>query len=503
MKIEKLYKSKDLFPVVKGTDEHLFINPLCAVLKAQSEVYNNSGVDVATVVDGFTYDDKTTKLTKSLKSFIEKSVVEMSQFHYSREFNERDADEEIKKFSKYVDLYDKMTFKPTSRDDYNVSFTLANSTNLYNSVLAGGHPTKRANLPYRIGKYGKLSRFEQKYEVTDEEIVHNMYNPKFLSDINEEKLNDWFTQLNEVLTVGEYNSSYTLGDPSTGLMDGLETLLATDDGTYKNSDGRVADPLMGRKYIKPSMLDINKILGTAGKEVEDLSGQEIYSVLDYIVKFKVSNKYLRTNIKSAKFYLDANSLFKYNEFRGEPVASTTPNVLQEKYRNNGGVFLHKGYKVETLTYMSGDYVIFGDIEEYKGFMSSNYKEIREYKPELEGGDSGFAFYRKGWLSTVIRDGSKFIVAGSSKPLSNPMILSDYNINATDLTGTTGGSDLEVYPISTVIGGEIHYTTDGSTPIKTSTELREGNKVVLTSGETLKVVVYRNSEISGVVSYSVA
>ena len=502
MKIEKLYKSKAMFPVIKGTDEHLFINPLCAVLKAHSDSMRNTNVDVDTVIGKLTYDDYSTPLTKSLKAFVKKSVVEMSQFHYSREFNEREADEEIKKFNKYVDLFDKMVFKPTIHDDWNISFTLSNRNELYNSVLAEAHPTERASLPYRIGKYGKLARFEQKYTVTDEEIVHNMYNPSFLSDINEDKLNDWFTQLNEVLTVGEYNSSYSIGDPSTGLMDGLETLLKNDDGTYKNRDGRTADPLMGRKYIKPTRLDINKILNTTGKTVADLTGAEIYKVMNYIVKLKNDVKYLSKNIKIAKFYLDASTQYKYAEFRGEPVINTTPNVQQEKYRSTGGMYKHKGYEVDTLTYLSGEYILFGDVGEYKGFISSTFREIREYKPELDGGDSGFVFYRKGWIGTTLRDGSKFVLAGKDIALTNPLILSDYNINATNLTGASGGSDTTVYPVACDLGVELYYTLNGTTPTENSFKAKEGQGVDVASGETIKLIAIRDGQTSAVVTYSV-
>ena len=503
MKITKLYKSKELFPLIKGTDEHLFINPYCAVLKAHSDILKNSNKTPEDVVKELTYDDYSTPLTKSLQSFISKSVVEMTQFHYSREFNEREADEEIKKFSQYVDLFEKVSFKPTSRDDWNISFTLSNSTELYNSVLGGGHPSARATLPYKIGKYGKLHRFEQKYTVTDEEIVHNLYNQNFLNDINEDKLNDWFTQLNEVVTVGKYNASYAIGDPSTGLMDGLETLLTEDNGTYTNSDGRTADPLMGRKYIKPLTFDINKILGTTGKVLADLTGAQIYEVMNYVVKKRTEIKYLRTNIKTAKFYLDANSAYKYMEFRGEPVASTTPNVTQEKYRSNGGIFLHKGYAVETLTYLSGKYIIFGDMSEYRGFVSTNIREIREYKPELDGGDSGFVFYRKSWIGTTTRDASRFILAGDALSISAPLVLSDYNVNATNLSGVAGGSDTSVYPSSTVVGGKMYYTLDGSTPDKNSDEVKEGEMITVASGVTLKVITYLDNSVSAITTYSVA
>ena len=384
-----------------------------------------------------------------------------------------------------------------------MQYTLYNSTNLYNSVMAGAHPTERATMPYKIGKYGRLRRFEQKWTVTDDEIVHNMYDPNFMSTIAEAKLGDWFDQLNEVFTIGAYNASgYAVTNPATGLMNGLETLLINNDGTYTNRDGVSADPLMGRKYLKPLKLDVDTIIGS-DVDMSELTGAQIYEVLDAIVEKRDTIKPLAKMIRRAKIYMDSSTAHKYMEFRGEPVSSTTPNNQQENYRSNGGVYRHKGYLIETLYDLSGSYIIFGDMSEYFGFASSVFREIREYEPELSGGGSGFVYYRKGWMGAEIRDAMKFIVVGDFDATASPMILDAYNINATDITGETS-TTLVVYPVATTLDTKMYYTDDGSEPDNTDTEIAEGSSVTLTSGDTIKVVAYQGGNAkSAVVEYTVS
>ena len=319
MRIEKLYKNEELFPLVKGTKENLFINPMAAILKATSDRAKNSNRSLESIIGEFTYNDEETPLTKSLQSFIQKAVVADSQFFYSREFNERDADIAMKKIFTYVDLFNDMTFKTTARNDWNLEYTLYNSTLLYNSVLSAANsgdatPQSRATLPYKIGKYGRLRRFEQKWSVTDDEIVMKMYDPEFMATIMDAKLGDWFDQLNEVFTIGDYNSSYTIGDPSTGLMDGFETLLIENDGTYTNADGIPADPLMGRKFLKPLKIDIDTIIGS-DVAMADLTGAQIYTALDAAVAKRDTIKPLAKSIRKAKFYMDSSTAHKYMEFR--------------------------------------------------------------------------------------------------------------------------------------------------------------------------------------------
>jgi len=515
MKITKLYKNEELFPLEKGTKNHLFINPVAAELLTIKKKLDNTGVDVKDVVSEFTYSDGTTPLTKSLKEIISKSVVSDAQFKYSRVFNERQAEEEYKKTFKFVDIWEKMNQKYINRDDYNLSFQLYNSTNLYNSTLAGEHPSKRATLPYKIGKYFRLKKFEQKFSVTDEEIKDNLYNPDFMTDIMEEKLIDWANQMNEVVTVGEYDSSYSIGNPATGLADGLETQIVEEDGTYNNRDNETADPKMGRKYIKPNAIDIDKVVGS-DKNMADLTGSDIYDIFDEMLRLKNTNKYIKTSMKRANdlsFYLTPTMYDKYMGYRGEPVSSTTPNTLQESYRQNGGTFRHKGYPVAELVDLSGDYILFGSMKEFFGINSKLMREVREYEPELVGGGSGFTWYRKGWTVPALRDGSKFIYAGDNLACSDPIVLNEYTINGKDVTGDTltaapdwadANDDVTVYPVSTCLGATMYYTTDGTTPDATDTAIEEGSGIKLEDGSdtTLKVIAIKSDtlESSSVVTF---
>ena len=359
-------------------------------------------------------------------------------------------------------------------------------------------------MPAKVAKYGRLRRFWQKWEIRDTELEQYLYRQgQYLSEIAEAKLAEWFTRINEISTIGEYDSSYSTGDPDTELMDGIETILKEADGVYTNRDGDSVDARMWKKYMKPDVVDINKVNSLTGEDrvtaVEDLTGSQIAVVFDKIIeRAKVDKRSRRIfgNKKNFKFYVDHWTKEKYDNASIDAVGTSSYTTTQENFKQNGGEFKHRGYEIVPLDFASGSMVWFGDASELVFMYQYMIKENSEYQPEITGGDSGFSFWRKGFMKLDVRDAERFVIAytgaSADTKCSTPGLLKEYSptgavIDDADvLTEAT-----TVYPYSNTKGAKLYYTLDDSTPDDTDTEIAEGTGIEVADGETLKVVAVRS------------
>ena len=522
----KILKDANYMPIVDG--EHIYINPSVLTFKAVVDVKIGKATSIDKALNLYTYDDGETPLTETLKTAVAKDAYTILNNFYSRQYNEREADALINKVVGKYDILGMMSKKAVERTDYNISYNVYDFGYLYDSVRAGTKNTNRGNMPAKIAKYGRLKRFMQRWELLDTELEEMLYNKnQFLAEISEAKLEEWFTRLNYIATVGDYTASspdtYSNTDPDTYLADGIETILKEYTGAFQNRDGVNYNGKMFKKYIKPDVIDFGKVVGAYSANLSGFNGYKVAQVFDAILKRVATNHRLKKmfgNSKTNAFYVDPATFFTYSESRIYNGSSATgflnsaPTAFQEEKLQNGyNGIRHKGYAIIPLVDASGTTIIFGDMSQYQMIYQYGMVEQANYEMELANGDSGWQFKRKGHMIFDVADASRFIIAttGSAayRKASVPELqVGGYGLSVavtasgTELAEATAGYD--IYAYTTELDSVMYYTTDGSTPDNTKTVLTEGTAVHIDNGETLKIVAIKdNLATSDTVSISVA